>query len=187
MQLSLLNFGIEDVNSKLFRIFLLFDHDLLLPPANVVCEGYVFTPVCDSVKGGGAWLLQGRGHAWLLLGGHVWLLLGGACMVALGGHAWVLWGGVCGCSWGACMVALGGACMVAPRWGMHGCSGGACVVALGGMRGCSGGACVVAPGGHAWDTTRYGDTVNERAVRILLECILVFINVHFPGLSGRMY
>ena len=23
------------------------------------------------------------------------------------------------------------------------------------------------------DTTRYGDTVNERAVRILLECILV--------------
>ena len=41
-------------------------------------------------------------------------------------------------------------------------------------------------GGHAWhgacvshmppppaDTTRYGDTVNERAVRILLECILI--------------
>ena len=24
-----------------------------------------------------------------------------------------------------------------------------------------------------WDTTRYGDTINERAVRILLECILV--------------
>ena len=32
---------------------------------------------------------------------------------------------------------------------------------------------MVAPGGHAWDTTRYGDTINERAVRILLECILV--------------
>ena len=36
-------------------------------------------------------------------------------------------------------------------------------------------------GGHAWhahplaDTTRYGDTVNERAVRILLECILVLV------------
>ena len=30
------------------------------------------------------------------------------------------------------------------------------------------------PGGeHAWDTTRYGDMINERAVRILLECILV--------------
>ena len=32
---------------------------------------------------------------------------------------------------------------------------------------------MVAPGGHVWDTTRYGDTVNERMVRILLECILV--------------
>ena len=29
--------------------------------------------------------------------------------------------------------------------------------------------------GCAWDTTRYGDTINERAVRILLECILVYI------------
>ena len=29
-------------------------------------------------------------------------------------------------------------------------------------------------GGHAWDTTRYGNTINERAVRILLECIPVF-------------
>ena len=28
-------------------------------------------------------------------------------------------------------------------------------------------------GGHAWDTTRYGNTINERAVSILLECILV--------------
>ena len=28
-------------------------------------------------------------------------------------------------------------------------------------------------GGNAWDTMRYGDTINERAVRILLECILV--------------
>ena len=53
----------------------------------------------------------------------------------------------------------GGACVVAPGGGMCGCSGG--------------GACVVAPGGHAWDTTRYGDTINERVVRILLECILV--------------
>ena len=45
------------------------------------------------------------------------------------------------------------------------------------------GACMVAAGGHAWllrgergcawDMTRYGDTINERAVRILLECILV--------------
>ena len=62
---------------------------------------------------------------------------------------------------GGCVVAPGGVCVVAPR---------------GGMRGCSWGACVVALGGHAWDTTRYGDTVNERAVRILLECILVTVN-----------
>ena len=82
---------------------------------------------------------------------------GGACMVALGrGHAWLLQGGVHGCFWGACMVAWGhawllwGACVVAPR-----------------------GACMVA-GGCAWDMTRYGDTINELVVRILLECILVF-------------
>ena len=80
----------------------------------------------------------------LLTGGHGWLLLGG--------HAWLLRGGVC-------MVALVGR----HAW------------LLGGMRGCSGGACVVAlGGGRAWDTTRYGDMINERAVRILLECNLVY-------------
>ena len=68
-------------------------------------------------------------------------------------------GGACAVARGACMVARG-ACMVAPEGGMRGCSQGACVVALG--------------GGGAWDITRYGDTINERAVRILLECILVF-------------
>ena len=64
-------------------------------------------------------------------------------------------------------------------------AGGVCVA--GGV--CGGGTCVA--GGHAWqgacmvgegsawwgacmaDTTRYSDTVNERAIRILLECILV--------------
>ena len=35
------------------------------------------------------------------------------------------------------------------------------------------GGCGCSWGGHAWDMTRYGDTINERAVRILLECILV--------------
>ena len=44
---------------------------------------------------------------------------------------------------------------------MHG--RGACV---------TGGMCV-AP---QTDTMRYGDTANERAVRILLECILVYTN-----------
>ena len=113
----------------------------LLPPANEVCEGYVFTGVCLST--GGACMVAG-----------------GACVVAPGGggwHAWLLWGGVCGCSQGgmcgcsrgACMVAPGGACMVAPRGGMRGCSQGGC----------------------AW-FFRW-EKVNERAVRILLECILV--------------
>ena len=36
----------------------------------------------------------------------------------------------------------------------------------------------MAKGGHVWDTTRYGDTINERAVRILVECILVNYDVH---------
>ena len=65
---------------------------------------------------------------------------------------------------------------------MHGCRGGACVVAggmcgcggcmvvggvwLGGMHGCRG-ACVVVEGhvwwqgGHAWDTTRYGQSAGS--------------------------
>ena len=32
-------------------------------------------------------------------------------------------------------------------------------------------------GGCVWDTTRYGDTINERAVRILLDVFLLLINV----------
>ena len=63
-----------------------------LPPANEVCEGYVFTGVCLST-GGGACVVAGRGHAWLLVGGHAWLLAGG--------HAWLLaGGGMCVCWWG---------------------------------------------------------------------------------------
>ena len=58
----------------------------LLPSANVVCEGYVFTPVCVSVNRG-ACVGCGWGHAW----GHA-CIAGGACMVgvcmAKGGHAW---------------------------------------------------------------------------------------------------
>ena len=48
------------------------------------------------------------------------------------------------------------------KGGMHG---------KGGMHDERGGMC--GEGGTAWDTTRYGDMINERAVRILLECILV--------------
>ena len=91
-------------------------------------------------------------------GGHAWLQ--GACMVAGGVHGC---GGVCGCR-GVCMV-LGG-------WGMHGCRG----VMHGWGRGHTWlggawlwGACVAAGG-----VCRIRqETVNERAVRILLECILV--------------
>ena len=72
-----------------------------------------------------------------------------------GGHVWLLPGGLC-------MVAGGHAWLLG---GGHGCLGGMCGCSGGGMRDCS--------GGHGWDTMRYGDTVNERAVRILLECILV--------------
>ena len=88
---------------------------------------------------------------------------GGACVVArggsvcgcLGGHAWLLRGGVRDCS----------------RGGMCGCSGGCMVFAgghawflLGGVRGFSGGGM----------RRIRRDTVNERAIRILLECILVY-------------
>ena len=48
----------------------------------------------------------------------------------------------------------------------------------GGMCGCSGGVCDCSQeGGRAWDTTRYEDTVNERAVPILLEYILVLVKI----------
>ena len=139
-------------------------HPDLLPPANVVCEGYVFTPVCDSVnRGRRAWLLRGVGgrgcsggegvHVWLLQGGCAWLLRGGMCGCS-GGHVWLLWG--------VCMVAPGGACVVVPggAWllqgggGMRGCSRGHVWLLWGGVHG-EGGACVAkggmcGKGGHVW-------------------------------------
>ena len=78
-------------------------------------------------------------------------------MVA-GGHAWLPGGHVWllgGCAWF--------------QGGMHGCQGHAWLP--GGMRG-SGGVCMVGV------RRIRRDTVNERAVRILLECILV-LNVNF--------
>ena len=88
----------------------------------------------------------------------------GGCLVAPVGHVWLLQG--------ACVVALGG--MHGCSGGMHGCSGGVCMVARGHAWLLPGGCVRLLPGGgHAWDMTRYGGTVNERAVRILLECILV--------------
>ena len=80
-----------------------------------------------------------------------------------GVHAW--WGGMCGGGvwWGVCMV---GACMAGEPsmvGGGHARQGAACM---------AGGACV-AGWVCAWQILR--DTVNERAVPILLECILVYI------------
>ena len=120
-------------------------------------QGNIFTPVCHSVHRGGV-----RGCS----RGACMVALGGPCMVTLGGRAWLLQGVACvvapegmhGCSRGACMVAPGGACMVAPRGHVWLLPGGCAWLLLGGC---------------AWDTMRYGDTINERAVRILLECILV--------------
>ena len=208
---------------------------ILLPPANEVCEGYVFTGVCLSTQGGACMVAPGgcmvapggggmhgcyRGVCMVAAGGlcgcsqgcvhgcsrgrNAWLIHGDMHGCSRGRHAWLLHGDIHGCSWGACMVAAGGhawllpeACVVAPG-GVRGCSQGGhmwlflgkCVWLLpgghawflwGGLHGCSRGmcmvaprgACVVAPRGHAWDTMRYGDTINERAVHILLECILV--------------
>ena len=136
----------------------------LLPPANVVCEGYVFTGVC---------------HSFCSQGGHAWFYSGAACMVLFrggmhgfiqGGHAWFysggmrgfIWGGVHGFIWG---VGVRGFI----RGDMHG-------FIWGGMHGFIWGACVVLFGGRAWFFQFFRiqwDTVNERAVCILLECILV--------------
>ena len=84
----------------------------------------------------------------------------GACVVALGGVGTcvVAWGGMRGCSWGG---------MHGSSWGVHGCSGGHAWLLPGGRH-------AWLLGRRAWDTTKYGDTVNERVVRILLECILVY-------------
>ena len=79
---------------------------LLLPPANEVCEGYVFTGVCLSTLGGGmhgfiwggVWFYLGGMHGFIQGGMHgfIW----GACMVLFGGHAWFYLAGMCGFSGG---------------------------------------------------------------------------------------
>ena len=75
-----------------------------LPPANEVCEDYVFTGVCLSTGGSVRGCSQEGGmHG----------CSGGACMVARGGMHGCSGGDMHGCSGGACMVAPGGACMVA--------------------------------------------------------------------------
>ena len=79
-----------------------------------------------------------------------------------------------------------GVCMVVG--GMHGCGGhawlwGVCMVvgmcmAAGGMCGCRRGCAWLQGGMHGIQR----DTVNERAVRILLECILVSLDTYLSDL-----
>ena len=153
-----------------------------LLPANEVCEGYVFTGVCPHqgacivLFGGGVCVVLFGGHAWFYSGGMrgfiqgvCVVLFGGACMVLFGGHVWFYSGGVHGFIWR----------------GMHGfIRRGHAWFYSGGVRGFIWGACMVLfggcawfySGGHAWFFQFFWiqwDTVNERAVHILLECILV--------------
>ena len=72
---------------------------LSLPPANEVCEGYVFTGVCLSTLGKGM-----HGFIWgacMVLFGVCVVLFGGVYMVLFGGHAWFYSGGMHGFMWGA--------------------------------------------------------------------------------------
>ena len=116
------------------------------------------------LTGGRAWLLPG--------GGRAWLLPGGACMVAPGGMHGCSQGGAYMVARGVCMVAWG-ACVVAGCPGGHAwlLPGGCAWLLPGGHAWLLPGACVVFPRGGMHRIRR--DTVNERAVRILLECILV--------------
>ena len=76
------------------------------PPANVVCEGYVFTPVCQSFcSQGGVCVVGvcGRGHVW-------W----GTCVVGGTHGRGACMAGVCVWWEGVCMVGGvhdGGVCM----------------------------------------------------------------------------
>ena len=81
----------------------------LLPPANEVCEGYVFTGACLSTQGA---CLVAQGSCVVAAGGEcVDAPRGGmrgcsGCMHGCsGGHAWLLRGR--GCAW----LLLGGACV----------------------------------------------------------------------------
>ena len=142
-----------------------------LPPANVVCAKVMFS----------------QASVILLTGGGVGGFIGGACMVFIrGGHVWFYLGGMHGFIWGGMHgfirggawfysggmhVFIWGGMHVFIRWACMVLFGGACVSGL-----IRGGMCGFIRGGHAWFFQFFRiqwDTVNERAVRILLECILV--------------
>ena len=105
---------------------------ILLPPANEVCEGYVFTGVCDSVNRGGACVVAHRGACVVAHGG--------ACVVLFGGHAWFYLGGVCGFIWRGVHGFIWGGMRGFIWGGMHGFIWGVCGF-MGGMH---------SGGQHAW-------------------------------------
>ena len=108
-----------------------------LPPANVVCEGYIFTGVCDSVnRGGVCGFIRGGMRGFIRGGMHGFIR--GACVVLFGG-VWFYSGGMHGFIWGvACVVLFGGVVCVV-LFGGHVwfyLGGGRCAwFYLGGMRG----------------------------------------------------
>ena len=71
-------------------------NEFFLPPANEVCEGYVFTGVCLSTPGGGVrGFIWGGMHGFIRGGGmrgFIWgvhgFISGGMCGFIRGGHAW---------------------------------------------------------------------------------------------------
>ena len=164
-----------------------------LPTATKLRQGNIFTPVCQSfcsqggacmagvcmaggmcVVGGHAWQgacvagdVHGRGHAYqglCMAWGCAWW---GACMARSKCGRGVHGGGMCGirCAWGACMAHPPTPHQILQVMGV-------CIA--GGMHG----------RGHVWQGVCMAcpphcqilrDTVNEWVVRILLECILVFV------------
>ena len=149
--------------------------------------------------------VRGCGGACVVLFGGVWFYSGGVCVVLFGGRAWFYLGGMCGFIWGGMHGFI--------RGGVHGFIRGVCMVLFGGEGACmvlfggrtwfySRGACVVLFkggmhgfiwGGRAWFFQFFRiqwDTVNERAVRILLECILVSVCstiVHYARTQDKKY
>ena len=114
------------------------------------------------VAGGGhGWQggVHGRGHVWQGWGS-VWQGWGSVA----GGHAWQ--GGMCGGGVHGRGVWQGG---MHGRDRMHAWQGG-----------------MHATHAPSADTTRFSDTVNERTLRILLECILVTACDHDHGLLNSV-
>ena len=127
----------------------------LLPPANEVCEGYVFTGVCLSTPTGHVWFYSGGacvalfGEACVVLFGGMHGFIQGVCMVLFRGCAWFYLGGMHGFIQGVCVVLFRGACVVLFRRVYMVLFGGHAWFYLGGMV-LFGGCGFLGGRGHAW-------------------------------------